>query len=63
MLEHYGPHKIRRQAPHPHSELTTTLAVTLRQNISAGWINQDGTKEAEALHRALNRYLKAIGEQ
>ena len=46
-----------------HSEKTTTLAVNLRHHISRGWINPTGKKEAEALHRALNRYLKAIGEQ
>jgi hypothetical protein len=46
-----------------NSEKTTTLAVNLRYQLSRGWIDPVGKKEAEALHRALNRYLKAIGEQ
>jgi len=46
-----------------HAEKTTTLAVTLRQHIASGWIKQEATSEAEALRRALARYLKAIGEE
>ena len=45
-----------------HIEKTTTLAVTLRQHIASGWIKPEAATEAEALRRALVRYLKAIGE-
>jgi len=50
-------------APASHVLNTESMACSLRAAIGKGWFGKQAEPEAAALYRALNKYLKAVGEE